>query len=92
MARSACSVIKVHSRLDNRRMRNVYHKVFSGYAWIVIGEKVNSDRVTAILKGVGRVYQQTFIDAYAVARPPPSQAPCAQLAEATTPRPRACAG
>ena len=44
------------------------------------------------LKGVGRVYQQTFIDAYAVARPPPSQAPGAQLAEATTPRPRACAG
>ena len=44
------------------------------------------------LKGVGRVYQQTFIDAYAVARPPPSQAPGAQLAEATAPRPQACAG
>ena len=42
------------------------------------------------LKGVGRVYQQTFIDAYAVARPPPSQAPGAQLAEATTPPPLAC--
>ena len=27
------------------------------------------------LKGVGRVYQQTFIDTYAVARPLPSQAP-----------------
>ena len=26
------------------------------------------------LKGVGRVYQQTFIDTYAVARPLPSQA------------------
>ena len=42
------------------------------------------------LKGVSRVYQQTFIDASAVARPPPSQAPGAQLAEATTPLPLAC--
>jgi hypothetical protein len=37
------------------------------------------------LKGVGRVYQQTFIDTYAVARPLPSQAPGAPLAEATAP-------
>ena len=43
------------------------------------------------LKGVGRVYQQTFTDTYAVARPLPSQAPSAQLAEATTPLPLACA-
>jgi hypothetical protein len=44
------------------------------------------------LKGVGRVYQQTFIDAYAVARPLPSQARDARPAEATAPLPRACAG
>ena len=37
------------------------------------------------LKGVGRVYQKTFIDTYAVARPLPSQAPGAPLAEATAP-------
>jgi hypothetical protein len=43
------------------------------------------------LKGVGRVYQQTFIDAYAVARPLPSQARDARPAEATAPLPRACA-
>jgi hypothetical protein len=38
------------------------------------------------LKGVGRVYQQTFIDPYAVARPLPLQALDARPAEATTPR------
>ena len=37
------------------------------------------------LKGVGPVYQQTFIDTYAVARPLPSEAPGAPLAEATAP-------
>ena len=35
------------------------------------------------LKGVSRVYQQTFIDPYAVARPRPSQAPGARPAPAT---------
>ena len=45
------------------------------------------------LKGVGRVYQQTFIDTYAVARPLPSQAPGGQsLSAAIVPRPQACAG
>jgi hypothetical protein len=37
------------------------------------------------LKGVGRVYQQTFMDPYAVARPLPSEAPGAPLEEATAP-------
>ena len=36
-------------------------------------------------KGAGRIYQQTFIETYAVARPLPSQAPGAPLAEATAP-------
>jgi hypothetical protein len=44
------------------------------------------------LKGVGRVYQQTFIDAYAGARPLPSQALRVRPAEATAPLPQACAG
>jgi hypothetical protein len=44
------------------------------------------------LKGVGRVYQQTFTDTYAVARPLPSQATSAQLAEAKAPLRLACAG
>ena len=43
------------------------------------------------LKGVGRVYQQTFIDTSAVAPPLPPQAPSAQLAEAKTPPPHAYA-
>ena len=43
------------------------------------------------LKGVGRVYQQTFIDPYAVARPRPSQAPGdLSLSAAIVPRPQAC--
>ena len=37
------------------------------------------------LKGVGRVYQQTFIDTYAVARPLPSEAPGAPLAGGNSP-------
>jgi hypothetical protein len=45
------------------------------------------------LKGVGRVYQQTFIDTYAVARPLPLQALDARLAEAAiAPLPLVCAG
>ena len=39
-----------------------------------------------------RFYQQTFIDTYAVARPLPSQATSAQLAEAKAPLRLACAG
>jgi hypothetical protein len=44
------------------------------------------------LKGVCRVYAQTFIDTYAVARPLPSLATSAQLAEAKAPLRLACAG
>ena len=72
--------VEHHDHGSRHRYRRAARRTYPGYCGAQDTFYVGN------LKGVGRVYQQTFIDPYAVARPLPLQALDARPAEATTPR------
>jgi hypothetical protein len=79
------AAVEHHDHGSRHRYRRAARRTYPGYCGAQDTFYVGN------LKGVGRVYQQTFIDPYAVARPRPSQAPGdLSLSAAIVPRPQAC--
>ena len=97
LAKAASSKFRCAPHARHRLIEASRHRPTSGRyrrrlrEFKVVRLEAGNTQIKMSKKGVGRVYQQTFIDASAVARPPASQAPGAQLAEVTTPLPLVCA-